>query len=67
MKKLLQINPVIRISTSTGRIMQEVGDMAIQKGWKSYIAYSKGRDGDSCSYVPCKQLDRAADNDPTGR
>ena len=45
MKKLLQINPVIRISTSTGRIMQEVGDMAIQKGWKSYIAYSKGRDG----------------------
>ena len=45
MKKLLQINPVIRMSTSTGRIMQEIGDLAMQYGWESYIAYSKGRDG----------------------
>lgn len=45
MKKLLQINPVIRMSTSTGRIMQEIGDLAMQHGWESYIAYSKGRDG----------------------
>lgn len=45
MKKLLQINPVIRINTSTGRIMKEIGDIAIQNGWESYIAYSKGRDG----------------------
>ena len=45
MKTLLQINPVLRISTSTGRIMQEIGNMAMEQGWKSYIAYSKGRDG----------------------
>lgn len=45
MKTLLQINPVVRTSTSTGRIMQEIGDLAIQNGWDSYIAYSKGRDG----------------------
>lgn len=45
MKKLLQINPVLRISTSTGRIMQEIGELALKNGWKSYIAYGKGRDG----------------------
>ena len=45
MKRLLQINPVLRTSTSTGRIMQEIGDLAIANGWESYIAYSKGRDG----------------------
>lgn len=45
MKKLLQINPVIRNNTSTGRIMQEIGDVAMANGWESYIAYSKGRDG----------------------
>ena len=33
MRKLLQINPVIRINTSTGRIMQEIGELAIRKGW----------------------------------
>lgn len=45
MKKLLQINPVIRRNTSTGKIMQEIGELAMQNGWESYIAYSKGRDG----------------------
>ena len=45
MKKLLQINPVIRINTSTGRIMQEIGQLAMKNGWESYIAYSYGRDG----------------------
>ena len=45
MKKLLQINPVLRVSTSTGRIMQEIGELAMQNGWESYIAYSYGRDG----------------------
>lgn len=50
MKKLLQINPVLRISTSTGRIMQEIGELALQRGWESYIAYGKGRDG----IKPCK-------------
>ena len=50
MKKLLQINPVLRVSTSTGRIMQEIGELALQNGWESYIAYGKGRDG----IKPCK-------------
>lgn len=45
MKKLLQINPVLRINTSTGRIMQEIGELVMQNGWESYIAYSRGRDG----------------------
>ena len=45
MPKLLQINPVIRMNTSTGRIMQEIGDLAMASGWESYVAYSKGRDG----------------------
>ena len=45
MKKLLQINPVIRTNTSTGRIMQEIGELAMANGWDSYIAYSGGRDG----------------------
>lgn len=45
MKRLLQINPVVRLTTSTGRIMQEIGDLAMQNGWESYIAYGRGRDG----------------------
>lgn len=45
MKKLLQINPVLRVNTSTGRIMQEIGELAMQHGWNTYMAYSKGRDG----------------------
>ena len=45
MKKLLQINPVLRVNTSTGRIMQEIGELAMLHGWKTYMAYSKGRDG----------------------
>ena len=50
MKRLLQINPVLRVSTSTGRIMQEIGERVMQDGWESYIAYGKGRDG----ILPCK-------------
>ena len=50
MRKLLQINPVLRVNTSTGRIMQEIGELAMQHGWESYIAYSYGRDG----IKPCK-------------
>lgn len=45
MKTLLQINPVLRVNTSTGRIMQEIGELAMQHGWRSCIAYGKGRDG----------------------
>jgi glycosyltransferase involved in cell wall biosynthesis len=43
--KLLQINPVIRLNTSTGRIMKEIGEIAMAAGWESYIAYSGARDG----------------------
>ena len=50
MKKLLQINPVLRVSTSTGRIMQEIGELALRNGWESYVAYGRGRDG----VLPCK-------------
>ena len=46
----MQINPVIRTNTSTGRIMQEIGELAMANGWESYIAYSGGRDG----IKPCK-------------
>lgn len=40
MKKLLQINSVIN-SGSTGRIAEEIGQTAIESGWKSYIAYGR--------------------------
>lgn len=50
MKKLLQINPVLRLGMSTGRIMQEIGELAMANGWESYIAYSYGHDG----VQPCK-------------
>ncbi|MBR5660172.1 MAG: glycosyltransferase [Bacteroidales bacterium] len=45
MRKLLQINPVVRENTSTGKIMRGIGDLAISSGWESYIAYSRARDG----------------------
>ena len=44
-RRLLQINPVIRLSTSTGRIMREIGEMVMSRGWESYMGYSRGRDG----------------------
>lgn len=43
--KLLQLNPVVRQNTSTGRIMREIGELAMASGWESHIAYSGGRDG----------------------
>ena len=47
-KKILQINS--RLNTSTGRIVQEIGELAMAHGWESYIAYSRGRDG----MMPCQ-------------
>ena len=44
-KKLLQINPVVKENTSTGKIMRELGDLAMANGWESFIAYSRARDG----------------------
>lgn len=43
--RLVQINPVLRTSTSTGRIMQEIGALAESAGWHTWCAYGKGRDG----------------------
>ena len=41
----MQINPVIRRNTSTGKIMQEIGELVTSRGWESWVAYSRGRDG----------------------
>lgn len=48
-RRLLQINPVLRQSTSTGRIMREIGEVVMSAGWESYLAFSRGRDGDMAS------------------
>ncbi len=40
MRTLLQINTVVN-SGSTGRIAEEIGQLALSKGWKSYIAYGR--------------------------
>ena len=39
-KKILQINTVINFG-STGRISEEIGLLAIQNGWDSYIAFGR--------------------------
>jgi glycosyltransferase involved in cell wall biosynthesis len=41
MKKLLQINTVVNCG-STGKIAEDIGQIVIQNGWSSYIAF--GRD-----------------------
>lgn len=38
--KLLQINSLVN-SGSTGRIAEDIGQLAINKGWQSYIAYGR--------------------------
>lgn len=53
--KLLQINPVLRTTTSTGRIMHEIAEMVMSAGGDSWLAYSRGRDGipaDSSNLIP---------------
>lgn len=45
--KLLQINATLNI-TSTGRIAEDIGAVALKKGWESYIAYGReARESDS--------------------
>ena len=53
MGRLLQINPVLRTNTSTGRIVREIGELAKEAGWESYVAYSRGRDGLN---LPCNLI-----------
>lgn len=43
--KILYINPVVRTTTSTGRIVRELADAARADGWEAYTAFSAGRDG----------------------
>ncbi|MDT0540975.1 glycosyltransferase [Croceitalea sp. P059] len=45
--KLLQINTVVNYG-STGRIAEQIGDLALEKGFKSYIAYGR-KNGNSHS------------------
>jgi putative colanic acid biosynthesis glycosyltransferase len=40
MIKLLQVNTVANIG-STGRIAEDIGSIALSKGWESYIAYGR--------------------------
>lgn len=40
MKKLLQINTVVN-TTSTGRIAEDIGNIAMQNGWESHIAFGR--------------------------
>ena len=42
MPKLLQINTVIN-SGSTGRIAEDIGKLAMQNGWESYIAFGRNQ------------------------
>ena len=44
--KLLQINSVVN-SGSTGRIAEEIGQLAIKNGWRSCIAYRNDRPSES--------------------
>ena len=41
-RTLLQINSVVN-SGSTGRIAEEIGQTAIEAGWRSVIAYGRAR------------------------
>lgn len=40
MPKLLQIN-VTANAASTGRLAEDIGDVAIANGWESYVAYGR--------------------------
>ena len=42
MKTLLQINTIVN-SGSTGRIAEEIGQLALKNGWESYIAYGRNK------------------------
>lgn len=51
MPTLLQIN-VVANSGSTGRIAEDIGKLAISQGWKSYIAYGRGKPNSSSQLIP---------------
>lgn len=50
MKILFQINVVANWG-STGRIAEEIGEMAISKGWKSYIAFGRNMNSSSSTLI----------------
>lgn len=51
MKTILQINTVVN-SGSTGRIAEEIGQLAIESGWKSYIAFGRNKRSSVSSLIP---------------
>ena len=40
MRKILQLNSLVN-SGSTGRIAEEIGQLAMKNGWESYIAFGR--------------------------
>lgn len=58
MHSILQINTTLNIG-STGRIAEQIGQLAIQEGWDCYIAYGGRYIGTSCisSYQISSKLD----------
>lgn len=51
MPTLFQIN-VTANSGSTGRIAEDIGGIAISKGWNSYIAYGRGKPTSQSELIP---------------
>lgn len=50
MKTLFQINVAANWG-STGRIAEEIGEIAIKKGWKSYIAFGRNANKSSSTLI----------------
>ncbi|SDB79397.1 Glycosyltransferase involved in cell wall bisynthesis [Bacteroides ovatus] len=50
MPKLLQINSVVNTG-STGRIAEQLGQLAITQGWESYIAYGREARGSQSTLI----------------
>lgn len=50
MPKLLQINSAVN-SGSTGRIAEQIGKLAIDAGWESYIAYGRDKNASQSQLI----------------
>lgn len=50
MPKLLQINTTVNTG-STGRIAEDIGKIAIGRGWDSWIAYGRGNPESSSNLI----------------
>ena len=54
-KKLVQINVVC--NGSTGRIMTQIQQHAIENGWEAYSFYGRGKSANNYCYKICNKLD----------